>query len=269
MSWTDYLNPLNDINAIGHAVKSGASAAADWGKPHIDPGQATLQDSNYLRGYLQNQLGGVGQRQAPQVGTTQVNQDQANQFRGQQMSLAQQLAGVASGQQMGAGELATRRQFQQGLAAQLAQAQSARGYAAPLAAREAARGVGNMTVDAAGQSQQAALQDQMQSRGLLAQLVGQGREQDLGVAGQNAQMSQQSQLANQAAKLQQMGMNDAAIAQYLGQMYGIDATEMAQRIGLQQYNNSQTGYLGDLLQMAGQAGMAYITRGGAGGGGGG
>lgn len=264
MAWTDYLNPLTDINAAGKGIMGAAHDMTQWGKNPIDPSQAQLQDSGYLRQFIQGQLGGVGGRQAPQVGGAQLNSSQQNQFRGQQQTLAQQLAAISGGQQMGAGEMATRRQFQQGLAAQLAQSQMARGYAAPSAARAAARNVGNMTVDASGQSAQAALQDQTQARGLLAQLLGQGREQDIGVAGQNAQLSQQADLANQAAKLQQMGMNDAAIASYLGQLYGVDAAEMGAKLGILQGNQQQQGYLGDLLQMGGTLGAAYLGRPGGG-----
>lgn len=258
MAWYDEINPLN-------AISNGVKGLSNWGKHPVDPSQGQLQDAGYMRQFLQNQLGGVGGRQAPQVGGAQLNLGQSNADRAQQQTLAQQLAAVSSGQQMGAGELATRRQFQQGLAAQLAQSQMARGYAAPIAARAAARGVGNMTVDAAGQSQQAALQDQTAARGLLGQLLGQTREQDLGAAGQQAQLSQQANLANQAAKLQQMGMNDAAIAQYLGQLYGIDEAEMAAKLGILQNNQQQQGYLGDLLQMGGTLGAAYLGRPGGGG----
>lgn len=257
-SWMNYFDPVYDVTHAGQI----ANGLANWGKPHIDPAQASLQDSDYMRQFLKGQLGGVGGRQAPQINGAQLDLGQSNADRAQQQTLAQQLASVASGQQMGAGELATRRQFQQGLAAQLAQSQMARGYAAPIAARAAARGVGDMTVNAAGQSAQAALNDQTNARGLLGQLLGQTREQDLGAAGQNAQLSQQANLANQAAKLQQMGMNDAAIAQYLGQLYGIDANEMAARLGIQQWNAGQTGYLADLLQMGGQLGASMIMPGG-------
>lgn len=248
------------INAAGRGLKKAGSwfedkfgNPMDWGKNPVDPSVANLQDAGYLRDYIKGRLGGIEGRQAPQVGAARIAGGPQGQWRGQQMSLAQQLAGVASGQQKGAGELAVGRQFAQGTAAQMAAARMARGAGAAQGARAAARGIGNMTVDASGAAQRAALDDQTAARGLLAGVLGQGREQDIGLASGQAGLDQQANLANQAAKLQQMGMNDAQIAQMLGQLYGISATEMQGRIGIAMGNAQQQGYLGSLMQGAGQA----------------
>lgn len=226
----------------------------------IDPNQARLQGGDFMRDYLRGQLGGVGGRQAPQVGAAQVAQGPQSQFRGQQQQLAGQLMGVASGQQMGAGEMAVRRQMQQAMAQQVAQSRMARGGNAAIAARAGARAMGDLGVNAAGQSAQAAMGDQTQARGLLAGVLGQGREQDIGLASQNAALQQQANLANQAAKLQQLGMNDEQIARLLGQMYGVDAAELQARLGVMQGNQQQHGIFGDLLQAAGGLGAAYIMK---------
>src|SRR5690242_2214236 len=57
----------------------------------------------------------------------QVDPTQQAQFRAMQLQQAQQLQRIASGQQMGAGELAAMRQVQAAQAAQQAQARMARG----------------------------------------------------------------------------------------------------------------------------------------------
>lgn len=249
----------------------------DWGKNPINPSEAHLADEAYLRDYLHQQLGSVGQRQAPLVGQAQrmtaatIDPALQAQMRQRQMTLADQLAGIGAGTRKGAGEMAVGRQFQQGLGAQLAAARMARGANAALGARSAARNIGGMTVDAAGQSAQAALGDQAQAQGLLAGLLGQGRQADIDLAAQQAGLQQQAGLANQqaqnefaladqAAKLQQMGMNDQAIAQYLASLYNMDATQMAAKLGLLQGNQNQQGLLGDLLQMGGTLGAAYIGK---------
>ena len=55
-------------------------------------------------------------------------------------------------------------------------------------------------------------------------------------------------------------MNDQAIAQYLSQLYGVDAATMAARLGIMQGNQAQPGLLGDLLQMGGTLGAAAMTK---------
>lgn len=245
------------LSQISQAFR-GIGNPLDWGKNPIDPSNARLQGGDWMREYMRGQLGGVGSRQAPQVGGAQVASGPQGQFRNQQQQLAGQLQGVASGQQMGAGEMAVRRQMQQAMAQQVAQSRMARGGNAAIAARAGARAMGDLGVNAAGQSAQAAMGDQAQARGLLAGVLGQGREQDIGLASQNAQLQQQAALANQAAKLQQMGMNDEQIARLLGQMYGVDAAEMQGQLGLMQGNQQQTGIFGDLLQTGGTLGGAAI-----------
>jgi len=162
----------------------------------MDPGQFTFTPKNpgtqyQDRGDLLYDIGVGVNRSAPQLDPTQQAQ-----FRDAQMRQMQQLQGIASGQQQGAGELATQRQVQNAMAAQQAQARMARGgQNAALAMRQGARNSAGIGLSGAGQSQQAAMQDQMNAQGLLANVAGQGRQQDLGLAGQNAQLQQgQNQL---------------------------------------------------------------------------
>ena len=78
-------------------------------------------------------------------------------------------------------------------------------------------------------AKEAALGDQTSARAQLAAVLGQGRGADIGIASQNAgaanastmqqgQMDQATQLANMEAQLRARGMNDQAIAQYLGML---------------------------------------------------
>lgn len=152
----------------------------------------------------------AGQRPAPQAPLD-------SQFRSGQLQQIQQLRGIASGQQQGAGELAVQRQIANANAAQQAQARMARGgQNAALAYRGAANNTAGIGLAGAGQSQQAAMGDQMQAQGLLTGALGQGRGQD-----------NQTQIANLDAQLRQMGMNDATRLAYINQMITIQQGSQA------------------------------------------
>ena len=110
------------------------------GSTPIDPNAAKLQTAGANRDYINRALGGVAGREAPQANAAQLNQGNYNQWRAQQMGLANTLGQVASGQQAGAGELAVNRQIDQAMAAQQSAANSARGANAMLAGRQAVRG---------------------------------------------------------------------------------------------------------------------------------
>lgn len=266
--------------SIGNFLLGGLGQAPD-------PNASKFSDRDYIMQQIQNGLGSYANRQAPQAGRTMVGQvaqgtgstiDQSryNDWRNQQMALAQQLGAVASGQQQGAGELAVQRQVQQGLAGQQAMARMARGGGnAGMALRSAAGQSAGIGLSGAGQSQQAALQDQAQARALQAGVLGQGAGQDIGVAQGNAQLQQQmnlanldaqnqrvfqqagldqsTSLANMQARLQTMGMNDEQIRAYMSNLLGMNAAELQARMGQEQAQMGQTGVLGDILSAAGSA----------------
>lgn len=163
--------------------------------------------------------GGVTSQQAPQL---QMGDDP---FRRAQLAQMQQLQGIASGQQQGAGELATQRQYANALAAQQAQARMARGGNAALAYRNAANQSAALGSTAAGMGQQAALQDQMNAQGMLGQVGASGRAGDYNVANANAgyQMgAQQMNAQNYMGLLSQLNsMNGAQVGpQAAAQLYG-------------------------------------------------
>lgn len=134
--------------------------------------------------------GGITQNQAPQL------QMQDQRFRDAQLQQLNQLQGIASGQQQGAGELAVQRQYANALAAQQAQARMARGANAALAYRNAANQSAALGSSAAGMGQQSAMQDQMNAQGLLSQVGAVGRQGDFNVANANAGYLQGNQQLN-------------------------------------------------------------------------
>ena len=270
-----------------------------------DPNASKFTDQDYITNQIKSGIQGAQNRQAPQAGNTQIgpvaqgqastiDQGRYNDWRTQQMNLAQQLGQVASGQQAGAGELAVQRQIQQGLAGQQAQARMARGGANPaLAFRNGAAQSAALASTGAGMGQQAAMQDQANARAQLAGVLGQGAGQDIGIAQGNAQLQQQmnlqnldaknqaifqqaqlnqsTSLANMQARLQTMGLNDQQIQAYMQQLLGMDQATLAARMQQEQASMNQQGFLGDLLSAGGTVGAALLGRpsGGGNGGGGG
>jgi hypothetical protein len=151
----------------------------------------------------------------------QIDPAQQAQFRAMQLAQAQQLQRIASGQQQGAGELAAQRQVANAQAAQQAQARMARGGNAALAYRQAANNQAGIGLAGAGQAQQAALQDQSNAMGQLTGALGQGRGQDLSMAGQNAQFQNERYGQNLGAlssnDAQRLAAQQAAMGATLGQ----------------------------------------------------
>lgn len=197
--------------------------------------------------YAQQALGAI----TPGLATSRVAPQAVNDspFRTGQLQQMGQLQGIASGQQQGAGELAAQRQAQNAIAQQQSMARMARGGNAGLAQMGAANNAAGIGLAAAGQGQQAAMQDQMNAQGLLAQVSGQGRSQDQATA-----------LANLDAKLKQMGMDDATRLGYLQQLTGLNQQAIGGQLGAMQAATSQQGLLGPLLSAGSQVGAAALTK---------
>ena len=203
--------------AIGGAIGGVAglfSGGDDQQKPQYQDRDRIMALIN--QGYAP---GGITSQTAPQL---QMGDDP---FRRAQLAQMQQLQGIASGQQVGAGELATQRQYANALAAQQAQARMARGGNAALAYRNAANQSAALGSTAAGMGQQAALQDQQAAQGMLGQVGAAGRSADYNVANANAAYQQSTQNANNAnymALLQSLGQLDQGQfgAQAAAQAYG-------------------------------------------------
>lgn len=233
------------------------------------PPRSQQADQNLIRSTIQQGIAGAQGRPAPQAGqtrlgpTSMIDNSRQDQFRGREMALADQLAGVASGSQRGAGELAVGRQVGNALGQAYGAATMARGNSGAGAARAGARAAGSIGLGGAGMAKEAALSDQASARAQLAGVLAQGRGADIGVAGQNAgalnastlqqgSMDQQVALENVRSQLQAQGMNDQAIQAYLAQLaqnnqFNINRTDArnpttGQRIG---------GYIGQAGQIAG------------------
>lgn len=258
MSW----NPIDwgedAINAVGGAIGDAANWVNDLGKNHAaDAINAKPQQYDFATGQLGQIASGAAGRAAPQIGGTQLRVDQAG--RQGMLDTAGRLGAIAAGTQQGAGEMALNAQLGRANAAQIAAARASRGANAALAYRNAMRNQADIGLAGAGQAGAARLQDQAAANAQLGSLFGNVYGQDIGVAGQNAQLGQAAQLANQNATLQQTQLNDAARIQAIGQMLGWDQTMINAQIQKAQMNANDKGLLGQAMQFGGQALVGYAT----------
>lgn len=187
----------------------------------------------YQTGYLQNNF---MTRPAPTM-----DAGQSDQTRGQQGQLASMLFKTATGQQLGPGAMAAQHGINNAQAAQTSNAMMARGADSALAARTAARNSADIGVNGAGQMGVAQMQDVNNAQGQLSGLLGQTRQQDIGVA-----------QGNQQAQMQQQGLQLSALAQ----MLGVDQATLAQDLARRGIKMQDKGMLPGLLQVGGQIGAA-------------
>lgn len=278
-----------DSQYLADAARDGASdssSAIRMGQMLARPDAAQLGQAT--------QLGRIGLGNAAQLDPTQQAQ-----VRALQMQQANRLGQIATGHMQGAGELAAQRQAAQAAAQQQAAARMSRGMSAGTAQRGAARNLASIGVNAAGQAQIAALQDQQAANSQLGALYDQTRGADIGVAGQNAQLgqqamlqqgqmnqqamlqqgqfdqermmqqgmlNQQSSIANADRQLQAYGMDEQTRLAYLAQLANQNQSEMAARLGQQQAAMNQPSTWGPLMQAGAGVLGAYAMRGGGGGG---
>jgi hypothetical protein len=173
----------------------------------------------------------------------------ADQARGQQMSLAQSLAARAAGQGSSLAQMQMQQATDQSLASAMALARSGRGN--PAVAMKAAQMQNGMTTQqAAGQSAQLRLQEQMQAQGQLADVLGQVRGGDLnqqaqalGLRGQDASLAtsqagldQDASKTNMLTAVEQQKQREELVKQYLAMGMALDEAQRAAQIQQNQFN---------------------------------
>lgn len=204
MAWYD---------SVGNGLSSAYHAVADaFSGPSTNPAayNVPFRDRNQIMG---------------QVNSGMNTHRNMSEFRNAQMSQLNQLQGIMSGQQQGAGELAVQRQYQNQLAAQQSAARMARGPMAGLAMQGARDQMAGAGINAMGMGQQAALGDQMAAHGMAANVSQAGRGQDM----------------------QHTQMDDAQRLAYLQQLTGMNAAELQAQVGAMQAANAKPSGLGSAL----------------------
>lgn len=147
-----------------------------------------------------------------------INMKQQEEFRKGQMQLMAQLQQQAAGQgpSLAGGQLS--QGIEASIAAQQAALASARGGVNPALARQAMQTGAEMRGQEAMQAAQLRMQEQLNAQQALGTLAGQGRQQDIGLATEQAQLGQEHQALQAQLAAQQAGMTTQAnIAGYQGQ----------------------------------------------------
>lgn len=235
-----YGREIKNIGDIGGAIMGDQRRPGLLGlgtrtpnQVNVDPGAAGLP------GYEQDRarsLAGIGQfdaRGGPMADYARLNMAPQAQFRNGQMDLVQALTMQANGQ----GPSLAQGQLQQATDRNLAQAmalgQSMGGaQGAGLAQRNILQQQAGMSQQAASDSSLLRLQEQLQARNMLGQVLAGARGQDIGLAAEQAGLQQQSLMGNQNAALQQMSLNDAMRRFYEQQATGLAQTQGGMNMGM-------------------------------------
>lgn len=190
------------------------------------------------RSQFANQLSQAMSRQAPTVQGVQINQDPANQVRGRQMTLADQLTAQAAGQGPSLATMQLKQASDRNLANAMAFAASQRGGGGL-----ALRNVRNQQTDIMGQAARdaamARMQEQLTAREQLAGVLQGTRGQDLTVATSQAELQNAANLANQKALLEQQGLNDAQARFYNQGMMDLDMKQREALMALEKLKTEQ------------------------------
>jgi hypothetical protein len=187
------------------------------------------QSGNWQQG-MQKMLGATTGA-APTAQGAQLNANQFNQSYNQEGGLANQYAQMAQGKGPSVAQVTANQQAQGGLNNTLAALGSQSGSSNPALAQRAAIDAGaNAQAQAASNAVQGRTQEEMGAMGAQAGLYGNMNQQAMGMANANAQLNQQTQMANLQSALQNKQINNQQYNQYM---------QMLQQQNLAQFRGNQ------------------------------
>lgn len=177
---------------FGDARQPGFLGTGQYRAPgySVDPNAAVIPNAAATRHVLDAGAMMSARREAPTIAT-----GPQDQFRAQQAGLAGALVAQANGQGPSLAQGQLRSATDRNLAQAMAVGQ-ALGANNPGALREIGNQRAAISQQAAADSSQLALQEQMQARNQLGQVLAGARGQDIGLASGQAQLSQQQQEVN-------------------------------------------------------------------------
>jgi hypothetical protein len=242
--------PVSGKNAIVKDGRFSGESAAKWAtgiaavehindmfKPETNtfqatgkgPGDVTIQ--NQHGSTLNNAISGAQNRDTPESRAARVNQTSignvlSGQVRQDQAGLTDALQDRAFGKKPSLAEMQMKAGLDASIQAQKSQALSARGMSPGMAARMAAQGIQQAQSDVTRDTAMLRAAEQERAEAALGQHLGNMRAQDLGYetaqAGLTnqanllqAQLNQQTNLANQGAEFTNRAQMDAALANYM------------------------------------------------------
>lgn len=210
------------------------------GRYAVDPNASTLGNGDYWQNAAQQGYNAAGRRPAPRMRAGQMDTGQSDQFRNMQMGLAQQLQGQANG----TGPSLAQNQLNAGMDRNIANAY-AMAQATPNNAgvqRDLANQRASIGQQTSADSANLRLQEQQQAQNMLGQISAGARGQDLGVASDNLQASQQTGMANLQSQQQQNQMNQQAMQFYMSQ--GMSQDQAQAQLNMQMQNLKMQAYQG-------------------------
>jgi hypothetical protein len=235
MAWYNSGKDLTS-SLFGNRDDSGILGTGQYraNKTQIDEKAFTDETrSNQRRKELAAQMQQFNGRSAPMIQGVKLDQNQSNQSRGYQDSLAKSLQARVNG--TGGPSLAEMQQRQglnQSLSNTLAQAASQRGVNPALALRMSQQTNSAAQQNAAFQGGMLRAQEQQAAEAQLGGLSTNMRGQDLDAATTSARLGMDTQLANQQSALANRGMNDAQVSQIRQQQLGIDDADRQAKMDL-------------------------------------
>lgn len=222
----------------------------DAGEWEFMGGQDTPWGRDFYSGVYGHGADAAGNRRGPEAGRAQIESSALRQQQLQSLAALQQRS-----QGLGPQSAAETAALQEARANQLA-AQgmgiSARGATGSSGLRAASEQVGAAGIQGLQQQQLIRTQEQLAAQGQAAGLSNQMRQQDITDASTQAALDQQRLMANQAARGQQMGLNDQLIQFYLNMGKSLEEATLKANIEYQQM-------LADQAATQGNAATGIIT----------
>lgn len=243
------------VNQVGTPVNSGGFAGF-FGEQRNYPiyVPTAFGDSTYAgnRQQVNDQISTVGGQpfytagDAAQSAGSTIDQSQQAQFRDRQLALGQQLMDQANGKGPSVAGSQLRQSTEMNLQAALAQAASSRGGNLGAAQYQLGNARANIQQQSAMQLAQARIQEQMAARSQLGDVLASGRGADIGLATNQAQLSQQNNQFNTGQTNQQGQFNatlnaeqqaqqNSTIQQLMALGYSLDQANYMAQIQQQQF----------------------------------
>lgn len=175
--------------------------------------------------------------QAAAMKAAQINEANQEQIRAQQLSLAQQLQAQASGQGPSLAQMQLQQGRDQNIATAMALAASQRGMTAGQGLRQIADQTANANQAAAQEAARLRLAEQLQAQQALQGVLSGTREQDIGLATNQAGLQQQANLQNAGFDQQRLLANQEAQNQFLLRQADLNQSGILKQADLDQSTN--------------------------------
>lgn len=169
-------------------------------------------------------------RAAPTFQAETMNEAPQAEFRAQQSALGAQLLAQSRGEGPSLAQNQLKAATDRNLAQSMAMAASQRGASPGLAMRGMQQQQAGLQSQAARDAATLRIQEQLQAQQALGQVVGQARQQDVGLAQSQADLKQQAAINNQRARLDQAQLNQQAASGYRTAATGLQTNDFDRRM---------------------------------------